>query len=314
MALQELGRTYGGVSGFQDFLLTRYPQTFPCRQPHRFRDGLRGSAVATEKVLERFAVGPGIPAGGGAKRCSGVRLTLGRAVRRPSGQCASPVCRRVSGHHPSPPSGMRQIAQVVPTLALVACATAGSGAAESTVTETLPSLARVTSVVITDGSTGKQLGSVLRGDSVAALASFYARLTNGWSEGRASSLEVGSTFYQGASPVAFLALGFGSFEARVGNRMLRRPAKPAEALEFVRLAGVPVKHLQHVLTTPLRADSLVVAQVWCPMPVLRPDTALLRSMPIAVTSVAGLEHMPAAPPGCRNSPLMRSSVTAPPHR
>lgn len=209
---------------------------------------------------------------------------------------------------------MRLIARVVPTLALVACATAGSGAAESTATETLPSLDRVTSVVVADGSTGKRLGSVLRADSVAALASFYARISNGWSEGRASSPDIGATFYQGAAPMASLALGFGSFEARVGSRVLRRPAQPAEALEFVRLAGVPVKHLQHVLTTPLPADSLVVAQVWCPMPVLRPDTTLSRSMPIAVTFVAGLEHMPVAPPGCRNSPLVGRSVTAPPHR
>lgn len=198
---------------------------------------------------------------------------------------------------------MRLIARVAPTLALVACATAGSGAAESATTETLPSLDRVTSVVITDGSTGKQLGSVLRGDSVAALASFYARIMNGWSVGRASSPDIGATFYQGAAPVAFLALGFGSFEAHVGNRVLRRPAQPAEALEFVRLAGVPVKHRQSVSTAHLPADSLVVAHSWCPMPVLQQDTARLWSMPIAVTSVNGMERMPVAPRGCRNSPL-----------
>jgi hypothetical protein len=145
---------------------------------------------------------------------------------------------------------MRRLALLTPLLALAACAVAGRGPGAPKLTATLPTLPRITRVVLTDLPSSRVLGSVQHADSVSALVDLYTQLATGWVEGAAPSSEIGATFYHDSAPVAFLALASGAFEARVGGRVLRRPAGPSEALAFVRLVGVPVKYGEAAAAQP----------------------------------------------------------------
>lgn len=238
-----------------------------------------------------------------------MRLTVLRTNR-----CATRAGWRVSRRILHPPRPMRLFTRVAPLFALAACATAGGGTAESAPTETLPSLDQVTRVVITDASTGKPLGAVARADSVASLTGLYARIRGGWTEGGAASPEIRAAFYRGSAPVALLALGSGSFEARVGGRMLHRPAQPTEAFDFARLTGVPIMHLAGAGSARPVIDSLILARATCPMPVLRPDTALLERMPFAAVARGGLEQMPVVRSTCQNPFLIGTTPISPPRR
>lgn len=105
----------------------------------------------------------------------------------------------------------------------------------------LPALPSVTHVVLTDATSGARLGTVARPDSVAALSALYGRLRGEWVEGAAAARTVAATFYQDSTPTAVLVLASGAFETRVGGRVLRRTARPDEALAFARLAGLPLR-------------------------------------------------------------------------
>ncbi|MEO9255787.1 MAG: hypothetical protein ABI305_09615 [Tepidiformaceae bacterium] len=137
---------------------------------------------------------------------------------------------------------MRFLARITPLFALAACAVTGRGPGAPNLAAPLPPLSRVTRIVLTDVPSGAWLGAVQRADSVAALVDLYKQLADGWTEGAAPSPEIDATFYQDSVPVANLTLASGAFETHVGGRVLRRRAGPNEALAFVRLTGVPVKH------------------------------------------------------------------------
>ena len=51
-------------------------------------------------------------------------------------------------------------------------------------------------------------------------------------------------------------------------------------------------------------DTVVVVRPTCPMPVLRPDSALLERMPVTVADANGVRSMPVARSNCEN-PLRR---------
>jgi len=140
---------------------------------------------------------------------------------------------------------MRILAAFTSLFVLGACAVAGRRSGAPTLAGTLAPLSQVTRVVLTDAASGMRLGAVQRADSVAGLVNLYNHLAVGWTEGTAPSPEIDAAFYQGAVPIAHLTLASGAFEIRPGGRPLRRSASPNEALAFVQLAGIPVKHDAH---------------------------------------------------------------------
>lgn len=130
------------------------------------------------------------------------------------------------------------------TLLLFVAACVAATRQPAALTQTaLPPLSRVTHVTLTDVVSGASLGTVRRADSVTAFVAFYDRLADGWVEGHARFPELAATFYRDTVPVAYLALAYGAFEARVGGRVLHRSASGDEALAFSRAAGVPVKRV-----------------------------------------------------------------------
>lgn len=136
---------------------------------------------------------------------------------------------------------MSAAARFTPLLFVAAACVTASRQPAGPAQTALPPLSQVTHVTLTDAASGTPLGTVRRADSVAALVTLYDRLADGWVEGPARVAEVAATFYRDTVPVATLALASGAFEARVGGRVLHRPARGDEALAFAHAAGVPVK-------------------------------------------------------------------------
>jgi hypothetical protein len=136
---------------------------------------------------------------------------------------------------------MSTAVRFTPLLFVAAACVAASRPPAARAQTALPPLGQVTHVTLTDAASGTPLGTVRRADSVAALVTLYDHLAKGWVEGPARVPEVAATFYRDTVPVATLALASGAFEARVGGRVLHRPARGDEALAFAQAAGVPVK-------------------------------------------------------------------------
>ena len=105
-----------------------------------------------------------------------------------------------------------------------------------------PALPPLTHIAVADAASGARLGLIRGADSVAALATLYGQLADGWARGAAPAPELVLTFFHDSVAVGVLTLASGSFETRIAGQVLHRAARPEEALAFAKLAGVPVLH------------------------------------------------------------------------